>query len=229
MGKKNLLAETGAGQHGVATAAAAAKLEMGCAIFMGALDIERQASNVARMKLLGAEVHPVRSGTRTLKDAINEALRAWIAHQADALLLRHRCRAASLPTLVRELQKIIGEEIKEQLRRKTGRLPDAVVACVGGGSSAIGAFYPFASDSALDALRLIGVEAGGTNRPGCYNSAPAEPGRAGRAARAIQHVAAGCGRPDPALAFGFRRAGLSGSRAGACRAVRVRPGRIPHN
>lgn len=180
MGKKNLLAETGAGQHGVATAAAAAKLGMGCTIFMGATDVERQASNVARMKLLGADVQPVASGTRTLKDAINEALRAWIVRQADT----HYCFGTAagphpFPTLVRNLQKIIGEEIKEQTRRQIGRLPDAIVACVGGGSNAIGAFYPFAADSSANGVRIIGIEAGGTGEPGCCNSAPLNLGSPG--------------------------------------------------
>ena len=180
MGKKNLLAETGAGQHGVATAAAAAKLGLGCRIYMGALDVERQAPNVARMKLLGAEVHPVTSGTCTLKDAINEALRAWIARQADT----HYCFGTAagphpFPFLVRELQRIIGEEIKEGMRGQVGRLPDAVVACVGGGSNAIGTFYPFAADPEAEKVRIIGIEAGGTGEPGCYNSAPLNLGSPG--------------------------------------------------
>ncbi len=173
MGKKNLLAETGAGQHGVATAAAAAKLGMGCTIYMGAVDVERQASNVARMKLMGAKVVPVQSGTQTLKDAINEALRAWIAEQADT----HYCFGTAagphpFPTLVRDLQAVIGEETKAQTLRQIGRLPDAVLACVGGGSNAIGMFYPFTVDPAASRVRLIGIEAGGTGEPGCYNSAP---------------------------------------------------------
>ncbi len=180
MGKKNLLAETGAGQHGVATAAAAAKLGMGCTIYMGALDIERQAPNVARMKLLGARVLPVRSGTKTLKDAINEALRAWIAEQADT----HYCFGTAagphpFPTLVRDLQAVIGEETKAQALRQIGRLPDVVLACVGGGSNAIGMFHPFAADPAANGVRLIGIEAGGTGDAGCYNSAPINRGRPG--------------------------------------------------
>ena len=180
MGKKNLLAETGAGQHGVATAAAAAKLGMGCTIFMGAFDMERQAPNVSRMKLFGAKVHPVESGTRTLKDAINEALRAWIVHQADThYSFGTAAGPHPFPTLVRDLQSIIGREIKEQIRRQIGCLPDAVVACVGGGSNAIGTFYPFASDPEADAVRIIGVEAGGTGEPGCYNSAPLNLGSPG--------------------------------------------------
>lgn len=179
MGKKNLLAETGAGQHGVATAAAA-RLGMGCTIYMGALDVKRQATNVTRMKLFGARVHPVESGARTLKDAINEALRAWIVHQADThYSFGTAAGPHPFPTLVRNLQRVIGEEIKEQARAQIGRLPDAVVACVGGGSNAIGTFYPFASDSGADAVRIIGVEAGGSGEPGCYNSAPLNLGAPG--------------------------------------------------
>lgn len=180
MGKKNLLAETGAGQHGVATAAAAAKLGMGCTIFMGSVDVERQSSNVARMKLLGAEVRPVESGTQTLKDAINEALRAWIVHQADThYSFGTAAGPHPFPTLVRDLQRIIGDEIKSQIRKQIGGLPGAVVACVGGGSNAIGTFYPFASDPEADGVRIIGVEAGGTGEPGCYNSAPLNLGSPG--------------------------------------------------
>jgi len=180
MGKQKLLAETGAGQHGVATAAAAAKLGMGCTIFMGALDVERQAANAARMKLLGATIVPVTSGARTLKDAINEALRTWIVEQKTT----HYCFGTAagphpFPTLVRDLQAVIGEETKAQAERQIGHLPDAVVACVGGGSNAIGLFHPFASDPAAASVRLIGVEAGGSGEPGSYNSAPINLGRPG--------------------------------------------------
>lgn len=180
MGKKNVLAETGAGQHGVATAAAAASLGMGCTIYMGSTDVERQALNVARMKLLGATVVPVDSGTKTLKDAINAALRAWIVEQEDTLYCFGTCAGPHpFPTLVRDLQSVIGNETKEQIRRQIGRLPDAVLACVGGGSNAIGMFYPFATDSEGADVRLIGLEAGGTGEPGCWNSAPLNLGRPG--------------------------------------------------
>ena len=180
MGKKKLIAETGAGQHGVATAAAAAKLGMDCTIYMGSVDVERQAPNVARMKLLGARLVPVESGTRTLKDAINETLRAWIVEQADT----HYCFGTAagphpFPTLVRDLQAIIGKETKAQALEQIGRLPDAVLACVGGGSNAIGMFHPFARDPEAAAVRLIGIEAGGTGEPGCYNSAPLNLGSPG--------------------------------------------------
>ena len=177
MGKTALVAETGAGQHGVATAAAAARLGLECIVFMGAEDVERQSSNVRRMKLLGAEVRPVHSGTRTLKDAINEALRYWIAAQETT----HYCFGTAagphpFPTLVRNLQSVIGRETRAQMLEKTGRLPDVVVAAVGGGSNAIGMFHPFVDDASV---RIIGVEAAGTGEPGCYNSAPINLGTPG--------------------------------------------------
>ena len=177
MGKTALVAETGAGQHGVATAAAAARLGLECIVFMGAEDVERQSSNVRRMKLLGAEVRPVQSGTRTLKDAINEALRYWIAAQETT----HYCFGTAagphpFPTLVRNLQSVIGRETRAQMLEKTGRLPDVVVAAVGGGSNAIGMFHPFVDDASV---RIIGVEATGTGEPGCYNSAPINLGTPG--------------------------------------------------
>ena len=177
MGKTALVAETGAGQHGVATAAAAARLRLECIVFMGAEDVERQSSNVRRMKLLGAEVRPVQSGTRTLKDAINETLRYWIAAQETT----HYCFGTAagphpFPTLVRNLQSVIGRETRAQMLEKTGRLPDVVVAAVGGGSNAIGMFHPFVDDASV---RIIGVEAAGTGEPGCYNSAPINLGTPG--------------------------------------------------
>ncbi|MDR3359030.1 MAG: tryptophan synthase subunit beta [Desulfovibrio sp.] len=177
MGKTALVAETGAGQHGVATAAAAARLGMKCDIYMGSEDVARQAPNVMRMKLLGAEVHAVESGTRTLKDAINEALRAWISSQEST----HYCFGTAagphpFPTLVREFQSVIGRETRARFLEKTGGLPDAVVACVGGGSNAIGLFYPFLEETSV---RIIGVEAAGTGEPGCFNSAPLNLGAPG--------------------------------------------------
>ena len=177
MGKTALVAETGAGQHGVATAAAAARLGLECIVFMGAEDVERQSSNVRRMKLLGAEVRPVQSGTRTLKDAINEALRYWIAAQETT----HYCFGTAagphpFPTLVRNLQSVIGRETRAQMLEKTGLLPDVVVAAVGGGSNAIGMFHPFVDDASV---RIIGVEAAGTGEPGCYKSAPINLGTPG--------------------------------------------------
>jgi tryptophan synthase beta chain len=179
MGKKALVAETGAGQHGVATAAAAARLGLACTVFMGEEDVERQAPNVQRMRLLGAEVRPVGSGTKTLKDAINEALRFWIAEQRTT----HYCFGTAagphpFPTLVRDLQSVIGRETIRQSRESFGRLPDVVVACVGGGSNAIGMFHPFIllnegqRAEKTSPVRLVGIEAGGTGEPGCYSSAP---------------------------------------------------------
>lgn len=169
MGKHTLLAETGAGQHGVATATAAAYLGLKCIIFMGATDVERQAHNVRRMRLLGAEVHAVESGTKTLKDAINAAFRYWIANQEDT----HYCFGTAagphpFPSLVRDFQSVIGHEARQQSVEIFGTLPDVVVACVGGGSNAIGIFSAFLDDREV---RLVGVEAGGTGEPGCYHSA----------------------------------------------------------
>lgn len=177
MGKTHLVAETGAGQHGVGTAAAAARLGLKCIVFMGAEDVERQAPNVQRMKLLGAQVEAVESGTRTLKDAINAALRYWIAAQETT----HYCFGTAagphpFPTLVRDLQSVIGKETRAQMLERKGKLPDVVVACVGGGSNAIGMLHPFVEDAGV---RLIGVEAAGTGEPGCYNSAPLNLGTPG--------------------------------------------------
>jgi tryptophan synthase beta chain len=177
MGKRVLMAETGAGQHGVATATAAAMLGLECIVFMGAVDVKRQSHNVRRMELLGAEVRPVESGTRTLKDAINAALRYWIAEQEST----HYCLGSvagphPFPTLVRDLQAVVGREAREQCLRQAGRLPDYVVACVGGGSNAIGIFHEFVHDSHV---KLVGVEAAGTGEPDCFNSAPINLGSPG--------------------------------------------------
>lgn len=159
MGKTRLIAETGAGQHGVATATVAALLGMECEVFMGKLDTDRQALNVYRMELLGAKVHPVTSGTQTLKDAVNETLREWTARIDDThYVIGSVMGPHPFPTIVRDFQSIIGKEIKAQLMREEGRLPDAVLACVGGGSNAMGAFYDFIPDKSV---RLIGCEAAG--------------------------------------------------------------------
>ena len=160
MGKKKVIAETGAGQHGVATATTAALFGMECKIFMGVEDIARQAPNVKRMELLGAEVIPVESGTGTLKDAMNEALRYWVAAVRDTFyVIGSVAGPHPYPVMVREFQKIIGEEAREQIQTITGRLPDLLVACVGGGSNAMGLFFPFLEDQAV---QMIGVEAAGT-------------------------------------------------------------------
>ncbi len=159
MGKKRIIAETGAGQHGVASATAAALMGLDCVVYMGEEDIRRQGLNVARMKLLGAEVVPVTSGSKTLKDAINEAMRDWVTNVADThYLLGTVAGPHPFPTIVRDFQKIIGEEAREQMLALTGKLPTAVLACVGGGSNAIGIFNAFIPDIAV---RLIGLEAGG--------------------------------------------------------------------
>jgi tryptophan synthase beta chain len=159
MGKKRVIAETGAGQHGVGTAIACSALNLQCEIFMGAKDVERQKSNVFRMKLLGAKVHEVRSGTRTLKDAINEALRDWIINVRDTYyLIGSVVGPHPYPALVRDFQSVIGNEIKSQIQEYSPRFPDVIVACVGGGSNAIGSFYPFIGNKTIS---LVGVEAGG--------------------------------------------------------------------
>jgi tryptophan synthase beta chain len=158
MGKKRLIAETGAGQHGVATAIAGAVLGLPVEVYMGETDTQRQALNVFRMELMGARVIPVKSGTRTLKDAINEALRDWVKNVRDThYLIGSVVGPHPYPQMVRDFQSVIGRETREQVQKKEGRLPDAIVACVGGGSNAIGIFYPFLSDD----VRLIGVEAAG--------------------------------------------------------------------
>ncbi|HEY5672847.1 MAG TPA: tryptophan synthase subunit beta [Malonomonas sp.] len=159
MGKKKVIAETGAGQHGVATATVAALFGMECEIFMGKEDIRRQALNVFRMKLLGAKVHEVTSGTATLKDAMNDALRHWVTHVRDTFYVIGTVAGPHpYPMLVRDFQAVIGEESKQQLLEAEGRLPDAAIACIGGGSNAMGTFYPFLKDASV---RLIGVEAAG--------------------------------------------------------------------
>jgi tryptophan synthase beta chain len=159
MGKKRIIAETGAGQHGVATATVCALLGMECVIYMGDVDMERQELNVMRMRLLGAEVRGVSSGSKTLKDAINEAMRDWVTNvRTTYYLLGSALGAHPYPTMVRDFHRVISIEMKEQILEKEGRLPTAVIACVGGGSNAIGAFYEFIPDKEV---RLIGVEAGG--------------------------------------------------------------------
>ena len=159
MGKTRVIAETGAGQHGVATATAAALMDMECEVYMGKEDTDRQALNVYRMELLGAKVHPVTTGTMTLKDAVNETMREWSKRMDDTLyVLGSVMGPHPFPMIVRNFQKVIGKEIKEQILEKEGKLPDAVIACVGGGSNAMGAFYEFIEDKEV---QLIGCEAAG--------------------------------------------------------------------
>ena len=177
MGKTRLIAETGAGQHGVATATVAALLGMECVVFMGKMDTERQALNVYKMKLLGAEVVPVTDGTGTLKDAVSQAMREWTSRIEDT----HYCLGSVMgphpfPTIVRDFQAVISKEIKEQILEKEGRLPDAVIACVGGGSNAIGSFYHFIDDPSV---RLIGCEAAGRGIDTFETAATINTGRLG--------------------------------------------------
>ena len=174
LGKRRILAETGAGQHGVATATVCARFGLECVVYMGSEDMRRQAPNVERMRLLGAEVRPVELGTKTLKEATSEAIRDWIANVDTSYYLIGSCVGpAPYPEIVRELQRVIGREAREQVLAAEGRLPDAVVACVGGGSNAIGMFYDFIPD---EPVRLIGVEAAGaaslgTGRAGVLHGA----------------------------------------------------------
>jgi len=159
LNKKRIIAETGAGQHGVATATAARLLNFPCEVYMGQEDIERQALNVFKMELLGAKVIPVHSGSKTLKDAINETIRYWVAHSDDTYyLIGSAVGPHPYPMIVRDFQKIIGEETKRQFKKLKNKLPDYLVACVGGGSNAMGIFYPFLNDKSV---KFIGVEAGG--------------------------------------------------------------------
>lgn len=158
--KNRIIAETGAGQHGVATATVCAKFGLECTIYMGAEDVRRQALNVFRMKLLGAKVVAVESGSKTLKDAVNEAMRDWVTNvQTTHYLVGSAIGPHPFPILVREFQSVIGREARSQMLEITGKLPDAVIACVGGGSNAIGSFYPFIEDKSVT---LLGVEAGGS-------------------------------------------------------------------
>ncbi len=160
MGKQRIIAETGAGQHGVATATVCALFGLGCVVYMGSEDVRRQRLNVFRMRLLGAEVREVDAGQRTLKDAINEALRDWVTNVADTYyLLGSALGPHPYPLMVREFQSVIGHEARAQFLEREGRLPDALVACVGGGSNSIGLFHPFLKD---EGVRMVGVEAGGT-------------------------------------------------------------------
>ena len=177
MGKTRVIAETGAGQHGVATATVAALMGMECEVFMGREDTERQALNVYRMRLLGAKVHPVDSGTGTLKDAVSETMREWTSRIEDTHYVLGSCMGPHpFPTIVRDFQAVISKEIKEQMLEKESRLPDAVLACVGGGSNAIGAFYHFIGD---EGVRLIGCEAAGRGVDTAETAATIATGRLG--------------------------------------------------
>ncbi|MCK7544685.1 tryptophan synthase subunit beta [Marinobacter bryozoorum] len=177
LGKKRIIAETGAGQHGVATATVCARLGLECHVFMGSEDVRRQSLNVYRMKLLGAEVHAVESGTRTLKDAMNEAMRDWVANVDETFYIIGTVAGPHpYPLLVRDFQAVIGRETRAQALEQAGKLPDALVACVGGGSNAIGMFYPFLTD---ESVQLYGVEAGGLGIETGQHAAPLAAGRPG--------------------------------------------------
>ncbi|MCK5728953.1 MAG: tryptophan synthase subunit beta [Methylococcales bacterium] len=177
MGKTRIIAETGAGQHGVATATVAARLGLECVVYMGAVDVQRQALNVYRMKLLGATVVPVESGSKTLKDALNEALRDWVTHVDDTFYIIGTVAGPHpYPAMVRDFQTIIGREAKQQCLAQTGGLPNALVACVGGGSNAIGLFHPFIDD---EDVKMFGVEAAGDGIETGRHSAPLCAGRPG--------------------------------------------------
>ena len=177
LGKTEIIAETGAGQHGVATATVCAKLGMKCTVYMGAEDVRRQALNVFRMKLLGAKVVAVDAGTRTLRDAVNEALRAWVVHLSTThYIIGSAIGPHPFPTIVRTFQSVIGNETKSQMQELRGKLPDAVVACVGGGSNAVGMFYPFSKDPCV---KLLGVEAGGDGLDTARHSATLSGGTKG--------------------------------------------------
>ena len=177
MGKRRIIAETGAGQHGVATATVAARFGFECVIYMGKVDMERQALNVARMRFLGATVVPVTAGQATLKEAINEAMRDWVTNvRSTHYILGSALGSHPYPMMVRDFHRVIGEEARRQILQKEGRLPDLLVACVGGGSNAIGLFWPFLNDSSV---RMIGVEAGGTGIQRGQHAARFQGGRLG--------------------------------------------------
>jgi tryptophan synthase beta chain len=176
MGKRRIIAETGAGQHGVAAAAVCAMLGLDCIVYMGEEDVQRQSLNVFRMRLMGAEVRPVASGSRTLKDAINEAIRDWVTNPDTYYLLGSVVGPAPYPTMVRDFQSVIGRETRQQILAEVKRLPDYIVACVGGGSNAIGIFYPFLEDKDV---KLIGVEAAGRGIKTGQHAAPLMAGTVG--------------------------------------------------
>ncbi|HTU64525.1 MAG TPA: tryptophan synthase subunit beta [Steroidobacteraceae bacterium] len=177
LGVSRIVAETGAGQHGVATAAACARVGLPCTVYMGSVDMERQAPNVGRMKLLGATVVPVTSGDQTLRAAIDEAFRDWVGNPSDTFyIIGSAVGPHPFPYLVRELQSVIGKEARAQMLERTGKLPDAVIACVGGGSNAIGMFHPFIGDASVE---IIGIEAGGTGKQLGHNAATLAYGKPG--------------------------------------------------
>ena len=225
MGKHRVIAETGAGQHGVASATAAAYFGLDCTVYMGSVDTKRQALNVARMELLGAKVVPVDSGSATLKDAINEALRDWVSTvDHTAYLFGTAAGPHPFPTMVRDFTRGIGDEARAQCLELTGRLPDAIAACVGGGSNAIGLFTAFLGDPDV---RIYGFEPGGDGVETGRHAATITAGDSGRAARCPDLRAAGRGRPDHRVALDLGRARLPGRRPPARAPGQERPRRLP--
>ena len=223
MGKQRIIAETGAGQHGVATATVAARFGLQCIVYMGERDIERQQPNVFRMRLLGAEVRPVSSGSRTLKDALNEALRDWVSNPHDTFYVIGTVAGPHpYPAMVRDFQSVIGTEAKEQILAKEGRLPDALVAAVGGGSNAMGLFHPFLDDRDV---RIVAVEAAGHGiaRRRARRGHDRRPAR--HPARPALLPAPGRGRPGDRAALDLGRARLSRASARSCPGSRT-SGRI---
>ena len=206
MGKRRVIAETGAGQHGVATATVAALFGMECRVFMGEEDIRRQAPNVLRMKILGAEVVPVTAGSATLKDAMNEAMRHWVTYVRDTFyIIGSVAGPHPYPMMVRDFQSVIGRETRRQILKQEGRLPDCIIACVGGGSNAMGIFYPFRND---ENVKLIGVEAAGLGIATGMHSASISAGTRRRAPRQQDLPLAGRSRADPRGPLGGGRARL---------------------
>ena len=221
MGKKRVIAETGAGQHGVATATACARFGLDCVVYMGEEDIRRQRLNVFNMRMLGAEVRPVTTGSRTLRDAINEAMRDWMASVADThYILGIVVGPHPFPMIVRDFQSVIGRETRKQCLEELGRLPDEVVACVGGGSNSAGMFYPFVED---EEVALTGVEAGGRGPAPGRTRQHALVRSEGRAARQLQLRAAGRRRADARRPLDFGRPRLSRRRPRAQLLERHRP------
>ena len=211
MGKPRVIAETGAGQHGVATATACALLDLECVVYMGSEDIRRQAPNVERMRLLGAEVAPVEAGARTLKEAVSAAIRDWVANvETTHYVIGSAVGPAPFPALVRDLQRVIGDEAREQALAAEGGLPARVIACVGGGSNSIGIFTPFLDDAGVE---LIGVEAAGEGLESGRHGASLGAGAHRRPARLALRRDRRRGGPDPRGALGLRRARLPGRRA----------------
>ena len=225
MGKKRIIAETGAGMHGVATATLCARFGLECIVYMGAVDVERQKQNVFRMHMLGAKVVPVQSGAKTLKDAMNEALRDWVTNVGSTFYCIGTVAGPHpYPMMVRDFQSIIGRETREQMLAAEGRLPDSLIACIGGGSNAMGLFHPFLDDRQIE---IYGVEAAG-------HGLKQRPARrvdrrrtSGRAARQSHLFADERGWADQRGALDLGRPRLSGRRAGTCVAQRPRPRHFP--